>query len=72
MDEHLELKEIVEEKAVVGRKTLRAWLYRCLEEVGDFGLGTFKKLMSSLVDSAVLYGAEIWGCLRNLEDTYMV
>ena len=33
MDEHLELKEMVEEKAAVGRKTLGAWLHCCWEEV---------------------------------------
>ena len=31
------------------------------------GIGTFKKLMSSLVESSMLYGDEIWGCSRNLE-----
>ena len=28
---------------------------------------SFKKLMSSLVESSMLYGAEIWGCFQNLE-----
>ena len=27
----------------------------------------FRKLMSSLVESTMLYGAEIWGCNRDLE-----
>ena len=27
----------------------------------------FKKLMSALVDLTMLYGDEIWGCMRNLE-----
>ena len=35
--------------------------------MGDIGVGTFRKLMSSLVESTMLYGAEIWGCNRNLE-----
>ena len=28
-DEHLELKEMVEEKAAEGRRALSPWLYRC-------------------------------------------
>ena len=57
----------VEEKAAVGRRALGAWLNRCKAEVGDVGIGTFKKLMSALVDSTMLYGVEIWGCTRSLE-----
>ena len=30
-------------------------------------MGTFKKLLSFLVDSAMMYGDEIWRCIRNLE-----
>ena len=66
-DEHLELKEMVEEKAAAGRRALSAWLNRCKAEVGDVGVGIFKKLMSALVDLTMLYGVEIWGCMRNLE-----
>ena len=64
VDEHLELKGMVEEKAVVGRRALSAWLNRCKAEVG---VGIFKKLMSALVDSTMLYGVEIWGYMRSLE-----
>ena len=67
IDEHLQLKEMVEEKAAAGRRALGVWMNRCKTEVGDVGVGTFKKLMSALVDSVMLYGAEIWGCLRWLE-----
>ena len=35
--------------------------------MGDIGAGTFRKLMSSLVESTMLNGAEILGCNRNLE-----
>ena len=27
-------------------------------------MGTFKKLLSSLVDSAMMHRAETWGCMR--------
>ena len=42
-------------------------LNRCKAEAGDVGVGTFKKLMSALVDSTMLYGVENWGCTRSLE-----
>ena len=58
---------MVQEKAMAGKKALGAWFSRCRVEVGDIGVGTFRKLMSSLVESTMLYGAEIWGSNRNLE-----
>ena len=54
VDEHLELKGMVEEKAVAVRRALSAWLNRCKAEVGDVGVGMFKKLMSALVDLKIL------------------
>jgi hypothetical protein len=35
-------------------------------------IGTFRKLMASLVESTMLYGAEIWGCYYNLEEVQLV
>ena len=68
IDEHLELNDMVEERVVAGKKALGAWFSRCEEQkVGDISVGTFGKLMALLVESAKLYGAEIWGCNRNLE-----
>ena len=66
VDEHLELKNMVEERAVASKKALGAWFHR-RSELGDVGVGVFTKLMSSLVESTMLYGAEIWGCNRDLE-----
>ena len=66
VDEHLTLSEMVEDKAATGRKTPGAWLHRYHQEVGDIGVAAFKKLFSSLVSSSMLYGTEIWGCLRSL------
>ena len=40
VDEHLKLKEMVEEKAAAGRRALGAWMNRCKAEVGDVGVGT--------------------------------
>ena len=59
IDEHLELNDMVEEKAMAGKKALGAWFSRCRVELGDIGVGTVRKLMTSLVESTVLYGAEI-------------
>lgn len=67
VDEHLELNDMVQGKATAGMKALGALLNRGRLEVGDVGLGTFRKLMSPLVDSTMLYDAEIWGCTKNLE-----
>ena len=57
----------MEEKAAAGRRALSAWLNRCNTEVGDVGVGICKKLMSALGDSTMLYGVEIWGCMRSIE-----
>jgi len=38
VDEHVELKAMVEEKAVAGRRALSAWLNRCKTEAGDVGV----------------------------------
>ena len=52
---------------MAGKKALGAWFHRCRSELGDVEVGVFGKLMSSLVESTMLYGAEIWGCNRDLE-----
>ena len=54
VDEHLDLKEMVQDKVVTGKKALGAWFQRCRVEVGDVGIGTFRKLMSSLVECTEL------------------
>ena len=72
VDEHMDLKEMVEDKAEAGRRALGACLLRCRSEIGDVAIGIFRKLMESLVKSSMLYGAEIWGCCRNLESIEQV
>ena len=67
VDEHLELKSMVEERAWVGKRALGAWFHRCRTELGEVGVRVFRKLMSSLVESTMLYGAEVWGCNWDLE-----
>ena len=48
VDQHLEFKEMVEEKAVGGRMTLGAWLSRWGEEVGNIEIGTFNFCLNLL------------------------
>ena len=55
---------MVEEKAVAGKRPLGAWFSRCRLQMGDIGVRTFRKLMSFLVELAMLYGAEIWGVIE--------
>ena len=58
VDEHLGFREMVQDKVVAGKKALGAWFQPCRVEVGDIGTRTFKKLMSSLVESSMLYS--VW------------
>ena len=63
---------MVEERALAGKKALGAWFHRCRTELGDIGVGVFRKLKSSLVETTMLYGSEIRGCNRDLEQTEKV
>ena len=54
---------MIEARAKAGMKALYAWLQRC---VGELRRGTFGKLLEMLVESVVMYGAEVWGCCRQL------
>ena len=70
VDKPLELKNMVEERAVAGKKALGAWFHWCRSELGDVGVRVFWKLMTSLVESTMLQrlcSAEIWGCNQDLE-----
>ena len=66
VDEFLELKEMVEDKAEAGRRALGACFQRCRAEMVDVTVRIFRKLMESLVESTMMYGAEVWGCSRHL------
>ncbi len=43
----------------MGSQALGAWLRRCRESVGEVNGRLFMQLMQSLVESLLLYGAEI-------------
>ena len=50
---------MVRERATMGRGALSAWLCRCRISVGEVRGKTFVKLMEALVESALMYGAEV-------------
>ena len=66
VNEQLNCTRMVEERAKAGAKTLSEWLRRCRAAVGELRGETFKKLLEMLVDSVLLYGAEVWGSCRKL------
>ena len=72
VDEFLELKDMVEDKAEAGRRALGACFQRCRAEMGEVTVAVFRKLMESLVESTMMYGAEVWGCSRHLESIEQV
>ena len=43
------------------------WMQRCRFSVGDLHIGTYRELMAAMVDTVVMYGAEVWGCLGKLK-----
>ena len=51
----------------MGSQALGAWLRRCRESVGEVNGRLFMQLMQSLVESVLLYGAEILGCHQKLD-----
>ena len=63
IDEYLELKKMVKDRAEAGKRALGACFKRCRVENGDVMDGIFRKLIGSLVESTLIYGAELWGCI---------
>ena len=64
ISEHLDGKWKLEERAKVGARALSAWLKRCRATVGVVKGESFTKLWEVLVESVLLYGAEVWVCGR--------
>ena len=50
---------MMRERVTVGRGALSAWLWRCRMSMGEVRGKTFVKLMEALVESALMYGAEV-------------
>ena len=58
---------MIEERAMAGAKALSGWLSSCRVMVGEVKGATFRKLKETLVETVLLYGAEVWGGCRVLE-----
>ena len=63
---------MVKERANAGARALSSWLRGCTAAIGEVKGETFMKLMELLVESVLLYGAEVWGCGRQLEQVEQV
>ena len=60
VDEHLQSKRMVEERGKAGARTVSDWLRRGRATMGEVRRATFVRLMESLVESVLLYGAEVY------------
>ena len=54
VNEHIDCREMVRERATAGRGALSAWQWRC--SMGAVWGKTIVKLMEALVESALMYG----------------
>ena len=66
INEHVESKVMVDSRAKAGARALSAWLKRCSLSVGEVKGESFVRLLEALVESVLLYGAEVWGCCRQI------
>ena len=64
--EHMNCGRMIEERAREGSRALSAWLTKCRTSVGEVKGGSFTRMWESLVQSVLLYAAEIWGCSKKL------
>ena len=67
INEHVESKVMVDSRARAGARALCAWLRRCRVAVGGVQGESFVKLLEALVESVLLYGAEVWECCKRTE-----
>ena len=66
VNDRLNCARMVEERAKAGAEALSDWIRRCRVAVGELRGETFVKLLEMLVDSVLLYGAEVWGSCGQL------
>ena len=59
IDEHLDLKEMVVDRAEAGRRALGACFQRYRAEIGNMTVGKFRKLMGSLIESTLMYSERL-------------
>ena len=66
VNDRLNCARMAEERAKAGVKALSDWIRRCRVAVGELRGETFVKLLEMLVDSVLLYGAEVLGSCGQL------
>ena len=54
---------VVVDRAKAGNRALGTWLRRCRQYCVALKGGAYRKLMGMLVESVLLYGAEVWGAV---------
>ena len=59
INEHVESKAMVDSRATAGARALCAWLRRCRISIGKMQGDSFVKLLEAMVESVLLYGAEV-------------
>ena len=67
LNEHLECKGMIEERTMAGARALSGWLRSRRAMVREVRGTTFRKLMEVLIETVLLYGAEVWGGSRILK-----
>ena len=64
INERVDSKAMVDARATAGARALCAWLRKCRISVGEVQGDSFVKLLEAMVESVLLYGAEVWGCCK--------
>ena len=72
IDEFLYMNLTVEDRAKAGRRDVGSLRRGAQSAVGVLYGCTFRKLLDSMVQSVLLYGAEACGCRRGLESLEQV
>ena len=63
---------MIEERAMAGARALSGWLRSCKAMVREVRGTRFRKLMEALVETVLLYEAEVWGGSRILKPVEQV
>ena len=67
INEHVENKVMIHSRATAGTRTLCAWLRRCRISVGEVQKDLFVKLLEAMVESVLLYVAEVLKCCKQTD-----
>ena len=67
INEHVESKVMVDSRVRAGARALCAWLRRCRVAVGEVQGESFVWLLEAMVQSVLLYRAEVWDYCKRTE-----